>query len=364
MLSRPSSIAAAVVRPRAPHLLATYAPIPKLPRIPSVEEMLTIAPPPALRIEGTTARVPRYVPVRLMSITWRQAASSVSSICPKRTTPALLTSTETGPKASSAAATVAAQSLSLVTSRREKIARSPSSSASVRPSCSSTSAITTFAPSATKPRAWLAPNPRAPPVTITVRLSKRFMIDALASGIRAGVGQDSPDEVPEVELDWAPPAVARLEGQAVQRRKGRPLRGLPEGVYLRSQRRVGRKCRGVDEPLDVGEREQIEPGHPLGEGIDEVDELLVGDRAIDVAVSLGALAVEVLAADEDFECPGATDETRQPVQRTPTRGGADADLELPEDGPLPAGEADVGGERELAARTAGAASDRADRHGG
>src|SRR5258706_475381 len=37
------------------------------------------------------------------------------------------------------------------------------------------SAITTFAPSATKPRAWLAPIPRAPPVMITVRLSKRFM---------------------------------------------------------------------------------------------------------------------------------------------------------------------------------------------
>src|SRR5258706_5363074 len=68
MLSRPSSSAAVLVSPRAPHLLATYAPIPKLPRIPSVEEMLTIAPPPALRIEGTTARVPRYVPVRLMSI--------------------------------------------------------------------------------------------------------------------------------------------------------------------------------------------------------------------------------------------------------------------------------------------------------
>jgi hypothetical protein len=35
---------------------------------------------------------------------------------------ALLTRTETGPKASSAAATVGAQSASLVTSRREKIA--------------------------------------------------------------------------------------------------------------------------------------------------------------------------------------------------------------------------------------------------
>src|SRR5882762_9840645 len=190
------------------------------------------------------------------------------------------------------------------------------------------------------------------------------LMDALASGVRVGVGQDGPDEVPEIELDWAPLAVARLEGPAVQRRKGRPLRGLPEGVYLRCQRLVGRKCRGVDEPLDVGEREQIEPGHPLGEGIDEVNELLVGDRAVDVAISLGELAVEVLAADENLERPGATDKARQPVQRTPTRGGADPDLELPEDRPLSAGEADVGGEGKLAARTAGATSDRADRHGG
>src|SRR2546426_10220886 len=32
-----------------------------------------IAPPPALRIEGTIARIPRYVPVRMMSITWRRS---------------------------------------------------------------------------------------------------------------------------------------------------------------------------------------------------------------------------------------------------------------------------------------------------
>ena len=46
----------------------------------------------------------------------------VSVITPKRMIPAWLTSTETGPKVSSAAATVAAQSASLVTSRRVKIA--------------------------------------------------------------------------------------------------------------------------------------------------------------------------------------------------------------------------------------------------
>src|SRR5712691_777094 len=122
MLSRPSSSAAVLVSPRTPHVLSTYAASPNVAVNPAPEEILTVVPPPALRIEDTTARIPRYEPVRLISITWRQVAGSVSSIGPKRTIPALLTSTETGPKASSAAATVAAQSLSLVTSRWEKIA--------------------------------------------------------------------------------------------------------------------------------------------------------------------------------------------------------------------------------------------------
>ena len=141
----------------------------------------------------------------------------------------------------------------------------------------------------------------------------------LAGGVRIGVGRDGPDEVPEVEFDGAPLAVACLESLAVQRRKGRALRGPPERIYLRSQRLVSRKCRGIDEPLDVGEREQIEPGHPLGEGIDQFDELLVGDRTVDVAIPLGELALEVLAADEGLECPGATDEARKAATGLPAR---------------------------------------------
>jgi hypothetical protein len=63
------------------------------------------------------------------------------------------------------------------------------------------------------------------------QLEKR--IDALAGRVRVGLGQEGPNEVAEVEFDGPPPAVARLEGLAVQRRKGRPLRGPPEGIYLR-----------------------------------------------------------------------------------------------------------------------------------
>src|SRR5882724_234520 len=48
MLSRASSSAAVLVIPRTPHLLATYAPTPNEPVIPAPEEILTIAPLPAL----------------------------------------------------------------------------------------------------------------------------------------------------------------------------------------------------------------------------------------------------------------------------------------------------------------------------
>src|SRR5207245_7836079 len=60
MLSRPSSSAAVLVSPRTAHLLDTYAASPNVAVNPAPEEILTIAPPPALRIEGSTARIPRY----------------------------------------------------------------------------------------------------------------------------------------------------------------------------------------------------------------------------------------------------------------------------------------------------------------
>src|SRR5258707_4598669 len=104
MLSRPSSSAAVLVSPRTPHLLATYAASPNVAVKPAPEEMLTIAPPPALRIEDATARIPRYEPVTVSSITWRQTAGSVSSMTPQRAMPALLISTETPPDEASAPA--------------------------------------------------------------------------------------------------------------------------------------------------------------------------------------------------------------------------------------------------------------------
>src|SRR4051794_6747413 len=89
--------------------------------------------------------------------------------------PALLTSTVGGPYDARAASTVAVQSSSLVTSSRWNCAESPSSLASSSPDSSAMSAITTRAPSVTKPRQIAAPCPWAPPVTMATLPSSRPM---------------------------------------------------------------------------------------------------------------------------------------------------------------------------------------------
>ena len=93
-------------QPTYSHLLATYAASPKVAVKPAPEEMLTTRrrPPYASR---TPRRGSRYEPVRLISSTWRQTAGSVSSITPARDA-RVVDQHGDRPKASSAAATVAA----------------------------------------------------------------------------------------------------------------------------------------------------------------------------------------------------------------------------------------------------------------
>jgi hypothetical protein len=83
---------------------------------PSIEEMLTIDPPPALVIGSITAFMPSQQPTAFTSSTRRKSASGISAISAKVRIPALFTSTSSRPNASTASATAAAQSSSLVTS--------------------------------------------------------------------------------------------------------------------------------------------------------------------------------------------------------------------------------------------------------
>src|SRR5215472_12478451 len=82
--------------------------------------------------------------------------------------PALLTSTSSFPKCRVVAATTAAQSSSLVTSSGSNRAAAPMASATWRPSCSSTSPITTLAPSRANMRAVAAPIPDAAPEMMAI----------------------------------------------------------------------------------------------------------------------------------------------------------------------------------------------------
>src|SRR2546426_12312973 len=74
----------------------------------------------------------------------------------------------------------------------------------------------------------------------------------------------------QVQLDVAALPEALLERLLDDRGRGRAGDGLREGVHLGGQRVVGGKRRSVDETLDVGQREQVETGDPLSEGINEL----------------------------------------------------------------------------------------------
>ena len=74
-------------------------------------------PPPARRIAGIAALVPRNTPLALTSMPWSHASAVVSSSRLPPPTPALFTRTSSRPKRETAVATARSQSASLVTSR-------------------------------------------------------------------------------------------------------------------------------------------------------------------------------------------------------------------------------------------------------
>src|SRR5689334_21923291 len=161
-------------------------------------------------IVGTTARMPRKQPSWLTLISRSTSARSIVSTSPNRRTPALFTSTLTGPQRDSTSATSACHDSSDDTSWWTKTVASPSSAASASPGPSATSAMATRAPSATKPRTIAAPCPCAPPVTIAILSSSRPMsvltrVERLERhhGVRreAGRGVSSGEEPAELGVE-------------------------------------------------------------------------------------------------------------------------------------------------------------------
>jgi hypothetical protein len=109
-----------------------------------------------------TARLAtRYAPVRLVSSTSAKASSLISASSVSRVTPALATSTSTGPWSASTAAKAASTEVPSRTSHRTTA--SPSTGSPER------EVTVTLSPSAASRRAMASPMPRFPPVTSTER---------------------------------------------------------------------------------------------------------------------------------------------------------------------------------------------------
>ena len=159
-----SSPRTASVRPMTACLVAEYVAPPGAPYLPACEAMLTTWPRLRAIMRGSAIFMPWMTPWRLMSTMRTAVASSSSMKRPTGMMPALLTSTSSGPKRSSAASTKASKESRRVTSSANPAALGPISAAACSASSASRSPIATFMPSRAKACAVALPMPRAAPV--------------------------------------------------------------------------------------------------------------------------------------------------------------------------------------------------------
>src|SRR4029453_333131 len=190
------------------------------PTKPEIDEMFTMAPPPASRMAGTAYFMPRNTPLAFTPISASQAAVLLMSGSKVPLMPALLTSRSSFPNAVTAVFTAFCHSDSLVTSSFTNRAWPPPAaifSTTWRASNSRTSATTTRAPSRAKIVASLCPIPLAPPV-----ISATFPASLISPSIeidlpsRTTAGAADEDRHGRVEKDPFPhrgdgPARVRME---------------------------------------------------------------------------------------------------------------------------------------------------------
>src|SRR5205814_3927074 len=88
-------------------------------------------------------------------------------------------------------------------------------------------------------------------------------------------------------------------------------------------------------------------GDAAGEAVDEGAELVRWERAVQVAPPLCGLGVDVDGAEDDLECPPASDEARDALGASSPRQDPERYLHLVHDGFAPRSEAHVARRREL-----------------
>ena len=111
----------------------------------------------------------------------------------------------------------------------------------------------------------------------------------------------------------------------------------------------------INEILRGGDRTAIEGGDPARERIDEAVEFGVRKCAVDISVSFGGIAVEVVRAEHDFKCAAAADNKGQAFRTAAAGMYSHADFGLTQQRVFARRKAHIAGEDEFAARAPDAA---------
>ncbi len=136
---------------------------------------------------------------------------------------------------------------------------------------------------------------------------------------------------------------------------------LRESVRFIEQAGHDVRLGGGDSGLRVRDRVRGERCDAAGKRVDEWAQLVLLERAVDVAPLLREVCVDVIGAEDDFECARSTYEVRESLGASAAGDDPHANLRLRKHRLTACGEAHVHRERELAAATAGASLDDRDR---
>src|SRR5271168_2866720 len=177
------------------------------------------------------------------------------------------------------------------------------------------------------------------------------------------VGLPERREVPaEVQFEVAPNTVTDITNLRTARLRTWQGQHWEEQVVARLKLGSCRRPEPIDLGLRRGERFTVERGQTPDQSIDKRIEVVIVQRAVHPAISLGDISIEIVAAKDDLKCPRAADQTREPLQSSAARHQSDTDLGVAEQGALPAGEAHVAGQHELVPDAARAAANLGDAH--
>src|SRR6266478_4307238 len=228
--------------------------------------------------------------------------------------PALLTSTSSVPKCRVVAATTAAQLSSLVTSSGSNRAEAPIASATRRPSSSSTSAITTWAPSRANMRAVAAPMPDAAPEMMATLSASLITVSSLSLECCSAAGEVRPALLGEGRYCFLV-----VLGKVRLRLK------TEAQVHHRMGKLTQRDIDGLLGPADRPHRAASQsPGQPINLLI----ELIGRHDVVDQPDTLGLRRRHLVAGKQVLFGAGEADELRPDQRATVTRYQAGVDMRV------------------------------------